>query len=227
MKTTSLSFCVLMAVVVLALAAGCAPPLLPTSVAVPSHGDVQPLVDLANLLPALGLQTLSGEGFTLRYPAHAQVEIHEGYLRILGPEIAIRPADADWGWWGWAYEMVVDVLDNPGGLSAADWARQHILSEWKKAQAASGPFTGPVSDDGRIIEDAMAEVSVGGLAAVQADWFGGDSTRRVIYVTDIPDGKRVVRFIFNLHPIENNPIARVQEDVYALILSTFQFNERP
>jgi len=118
------------------------------------------------------------------------------------------------------YEMDIWVFDNPDGLSAADWARQHILSQWQ--EAAGGPFTGPVNDNGQINEDRVAEVSVGGLAAFQADWFGGDSTRRAIYVTD---GKRVVSLIFNLYPVENNPIARVEEDLYALILSTFRFSE--
>ncbi|MBM4467889.1 MAG: hypothetical protein FJ014_20460 [Chloroflexi bacterium] len=207
-------------------------------------------VALTTLPPALGLQTLDGQGFALHYPANARLETYEDYLRILGPEIAIRPADADWGWWGWAYEMDIWVFDNPDGLSAADWARQHILSQWQ--EAAGGPFTGPVNDNGQINEDRVAEVSVGGLAAFQADWFGGDSTRRAIYVTD---GKRVVSLIFNLngtqintekhrflfyfficanlcasvsyflYPVENNPIARVEEDLYALILSTFRFSE--
>lgn len=122
---------------------------------------------------------------------------------------------------GWAYEMDIGIFDNPDGLSAAAWAWQHILSQWREAQAAGEPFTGPVVN-GRITEDVVAEVSVGGLAAFQADWFGGDSTRRAIYVTD---GKRMVNLIFNLYPVENNPVAKVQEDVYSLMLSTFHFSE--
>jgi hypothetical protein len=173
------------------------------------------------LPPAPGLQTLNGQGFVLHYPANARVEDYEDHLRILGPEIAIRPADADWGWMTWAYEMDIQIFDNPEGLNAAAWARQHILSQWREAQAAGEPFTGPVVN-GQINEDVMAEVSVGGLAAFQADWFGGDSIRRAIYVTD---GKRMINLIFNLYPVENNPIAKVQEDLYALMLSTFHFSE--
>jgi len=175
------------------------------------------------LPPALDLQTFSGQGFAFCYPANARIEVYEDHLRILGPEIGVRPADADWGWMGWAYEMDIGIFDNPDDLSAAAWARQYILFQWREAQAAGEPFTGPVVN-GQINEDAMAEVSVGGLPAFQADWFGGDSIRRAIYVTD---GKRTISLIFNLYPVENNPIAKVQEDVYALMLSTFHFSEGP
>lgn len=37
----------------------------------------------------------------------------------------------------------------------------------------------------------------------------------------------MINLIFNLYPVENNPIAKVQEDVYALMLSTFHFSEEP
>jgi len=200
----------LMALVVSSMAACASPPATPGARA-------------TALPPALGLQTLSGQGFILHYPANARAEVYEDHLCILGPEIAIRPANAEWEWVGWAYEMDIWIFDNHEGLSAADWARQYILSQWREAQAAGEPFTGPVVNS-QIDEDAIAEVSVGGLAAFQADWFGGDSTRRAIYVTD---GKKTINLIFNLYPVENNPIAKVQEDVYALMLSTFRFSEEP
>lgn len=194
--------------------------LVVSGVVIEYHGSGERVVRAGTLPPALGLQTLDGQGFVLHYPANAQVEVYEDHLRILGPEIAIRPADADW-WWGVPYEMDIWIFDNPKGLSAADWARQYILSQWQEAQATGEPFTGPVIN-GQINEDAVAEFSVGGLPAFQTDWFGGDSTRRAIYVTD---GQRVISLIFNLYPVENNPIAKVEEDIYALMLSTFRFSE--
>ena len=39
--------------------------------------------------------------------------------------------------------------------------------------------------------------------------------------------QRVISLIFNLYPVENNPIARVEEDIYALMLNTFRFSEKP
>lgn len=100
---------------------------------------VTPVANTAALPPALSLQTLSGHGFALRYPANARVEVYEDHLRILGPEIGIRPADADWGWMTWAYEMDIGIFDNPDGLSAAVWARQYILPSGMRRKRLANP----------------------------------------------------------------------------------------
>jgi hypothetical protein len=75
--------------------------------------SVTPSAGTVALPPALGLQTFSGQGFALHYPANARVEVYEDHLRILGPEIGVRPADADWGWIGWAYEWTSGSLTTP------------------------------------------------------------------------------------------------------------------
>jgi hypothetical protein len=177
-----------------------------------------------------GLQTYRGPGFSLQYPANARVEtkstdpVATGEIHIVGPQVAVKPGDADWVYGGPAYELIVQVYDNPQGLDAESWARNYILTSWRQAKERGGPLMGPpVSETGQIEEQHVGRAVVAGQPAFWANFFAGDSYRRVFFVVH---QQQVVALSFYDYPLANQPLATVQQDVYALIMGTFRFEDR-
>ena len=179
--------------------------------------------------PSEGLRQYVGEGFSLQLPANAWLEVGPtervpaGATRIVGPQIWIKPGDADWSYRGAAYELEIRTYDNPAGLDVETWARDYILTTWQRAVAQGEPAMGPpVSEDGVIFEDRVGRATVAGQAAFRADFFAGDSYRRTFFLVK---GARVVALSFYDYPVGNQPLASVQQDVYELLLSTFRWKE--
>lgn len=176
-----------------------------------------------------GTQVYRGKGFSLRYPANAQVEHLTteppalDAVRIVGPEVFIKPGAEDWSYRGWAYEVTVALYDNPEGLDAESWARNRILTSWQQAKERGEPIMGPpVSEDGRIREQDVGSTIVAGYPAFWANFMGGDSDRRIFYLSN---GHRIATLSFDDYPLANQPLALVQQDIHTLIMSTFRFEE--
>ncbi|MCK4450233.1 MAG: hypothetical protein KAX26_06545, partial [Anaerolineae bacterium] len=171
-----------------------------------------------------GLETYNGEGFSLQYPVSAQVESVDDRVHIIGPQVSVKPGDADWFYSGPAYELIVRTYDNPKELDAESWARNYILASWQEAKEQGGPLMGsPVSESGEIIEKRVGRSVVAGYPAFWASFFGGDSCHRTFYLTN---KHQVVVLSFDDYPLANQPLAMVQQDVYALIMGTFRFGKR-
>lgn len=184
---------------VLALAGGCARA---------EVGEKGGAAKAAVLAESEGTAMLRGDGFMLRYPAGAKLiespteAPARALVRIAGPEIAIRPADADWRAEGAAYLLDVLTFDNPNQLSAEEWVKEHVLSQ----ETLSPPRTG--------------SATVAGEMAVRVETFGGDSQIITLYLAR---GSRVVGLRYTDVPVANQPIAVVQRDIYAMALSTFRW----
>ncbi len=184
--------------------------------------------EMATPLPeALSLQTYDGPGFSFQYPSNAQVETAEpevaavSELHVTGPVVWVKPGDADWSYNGEAYELIVRTFENPQELDAESWAREYVLERWEEAKEQNRP-TGslPVTEEGTIREDWVGHCEVAGEPAFWVRYFAFDSTYWAFYLT-VED--RVVQLSFHASPLVNQPLAVVQQDVYALIIDTFQF----
>jgi len=164
----------------------------------------------AALAESAGLEVLRGEGFTLRFPAGAKLVESpteapvRSLVRIADPEIAIRPADTDWRVEGAAYVLDVLTFDNPSALPAEEWVKEQVLS----AETLSPPRTG--------------SATIAGEPAMRVETFGGDSQIITFYLAR---GTRVVGLRYADIPVANQPMSAVQQDVYALILGTFRWQE--
>jgi hypothetical protein len=163
-----------------------------------------------------------GDGFSLYLPPNATVEETEDGVVILGPELTIRPAEMDFTVGGAAYALTITTAENPDGLSSEDWATERILADWQTAQE-QGEMTGtmPVTDDGELREEDVQHLTVGGLDAFQVNFFGGDSTIVSVYVAH---GDQVTVFNYVENIVENNPLALVQQDIYALLFDSVEFS---
>ncbi len=169
-----------------------------------------------------GLQKYEGDGWLLLYPANATLEeVSETELRILGPEVAIRPADMDFQVSGPAYWLDVATYDNPTELSPDVWAEQKILEDWQAIQAEGGPNTLPVTEDGQLEASKLQMIQIGQLPAARVEFFGGDA---ILYHVYTGAGDIMIVFSFRAEIIENNPIALMQQDIYALIMNTLTFD---
>jgi hypothetical protein len=178
----------------------------------------------ATVEPTTESDRYQGEGFSLFVPPNATVEINEdGTTTITGPELSIRPTDQDFSVEGAAYQLTISTYENAEGLTSEEWATAQIFSDWQNAQA-SGQTTGswPVTEQGQLNEEDIARLTVGGLDALQVDFFGGDSTIISIYVAH---ETHVLVFNYVENIVQNNPMALVQQDIYALMLDSLMFHE--
>lgn len=177
-----------------------------------------------------GLRTYHGPGFSLQYSPNARLRITTtdpaatDEVHIVGPSVAVRPADADWSYQGPAYEMIVQTYDNPDKLDAESWARDHIVTAAQQAIAQSEPLMGlPVSEDGEIIEHRVGSSVMAGRPAFWAKFFAGDSDRRTFYLAD---NDRIVALSYFDYPLANQPLAMIQQDVYTAMMNTLRFEEK-
>lgn len=157
-------------------------------------------------LPSVGLEHYAGDEFSLSYPATAWLQVEEATrsLRIVGPELAIRPADAEWTMAGPGWVLDVVAWDNPDGLALGRWVETHGIDR----EALSPP--------------QLDSATVAGEPAVLVTTFGGDSWIRTYYLAR---GGRVVALRYADVPLANSPIAPIQQEVYALILGTFRWED--
>lgn len=168
-----------------------------------------------------GLYTYEGEGFSIKYPANARVKVTPEKIAIIGPDVSFRAFEYNASWSGAFYELIISRYANPEGLTAEAWARREILSSWqedKKRGVPLGAF--PVTDDGKIDENLVRNTTIADQPAFRADWFAFDSYHIHYYFAT---NEQIVVISFFDYPEFNHPLARVQQDIYNLILGTFRF----
>jgi hypothetical protein len=179
------------------------------------------------------LSTYQGRGFSFQYPVGARLEQvpprrmawqrvspATDELHVIGPQVWVKAGDADWGYRGPAYELVIRTYENPERLDAESWAREYILASWREARERKRPWGSlPVTEEGEIDERKVERTVVAGQPAFLVWFFAFDSTQPAYYLAI---DRQVVELSFRLHIVENVPIAKVQRDVYVLILSTFR-----
>ncbi len=175
------------------------------------------------------LETYEGQWFSFQYPPNARVENVAPFppetseIHVIGPIVWVKPGDADWGWNGPAYKLIILTYENPDGLDSESWARDYILNTWKEARERNEPWGSlPVSEEGVIEEDSVGSSVVAGQPAFWVNYFAFDSSYPTFYLTG---NGQVVALSFNDYPLENQPLATMQQDVYALIIDTFRFNK--
>jgi hypothetical protein len=77
-----------------------------------------------------------------------------------------------------------------------------------------------VSETGEIDERRVQSVDIGGQPAFLVWLYAFDSSTRAYYLST---DHLIIELSFGLYPEANQPLAMVQRDVYALILSTLSF----
>jgi hypothetical protein len=178
----------------------------------------------------LSLETYEGQGFSFRYPANARLENVAAIspatteIHIIGPQVWIKPGDADWFYHGQAYELIIRTYENPDGLDAESWARNYVLASWQEAREQGSPWGSfPVSEEGEIDEGKVASSAVAGEPAFWVSYFAFDSCTSAYYLTS---NHQIIELSFGVYPLANQPLALIQRDVYALILDTLRLKER-
>lgn len=179
--------------------------------------DVQPSADFFNL------NQYQGQGYSLLLPTNATVsETDASTTLIMGPTIDIRPADVDFQVQGNAYQLTISVEDNPQSLTAEAFAAASIEKAFADVVGQGGPSGGlPVTSDGKLDRSQTAETKLAGQSAFVVRYFSFDSYTPVIYVAN---GDKVYEFSYQENIIANQPIALVQQDIYALMLATLKFD---
>jgi hypothetical protein len=210
----------------------------PTRTPTPKATPIRALPPTKTPAPfTLSLKTFSGQGFSFQYPANARLENVTpsrkawqvtfpvvDQLYVIGPQVWIKPGDADWSYFGPAYNLTIRTYENHEELDPESWARDYILTAWQEARERNRPWGAlPVSEEGEIDEDVVGNRVVAGQPAFWVRYFAFDS---VIFAYYLSIHHQVVELSFRLYPLENQPLAVVQQDVYALILGTLSLEGR-
>ena len=175
---------------------------------------------------SVGLNRYKGQFVTFQYPSSAQLKLispKESYL--LGPIIpAHAPSPTNNATTTenptlenskYAYQIHIQVHDNPMHLRTDDWLQDYLINEWKQTQG--GPNILPVTHDGHLMTDFINTVQVGKARALMVDIFGSDyNTRSLFFAKD----SVVIEMSFVLYPQDSEPLSLLQKDIYALILGT-------
>lgn len=170
--------------------------------------DVAPPAN-PHALPSQGLLRYDGDGFSLLVPEGARfldepaAAPATARVRIVGPEVAVRPAEENWVLSGPAYVLDVATYENNEAVPLREWVEGNAI------------------DPDALAPPTLEDATVAGEPAVLVTTFGGDSWIRTYY---IGRGNRVVGLRFWDVPPANSPIAPVQRDVYALILGSFRWD---
>ena len=181
----------------------------------------------------LSLETYEGQGFSFQYPANARLENvaptrsawqvispATGEIHVIGPQVWVKPGDADWFYRGPGYELIIRTYENPDGLDAESWARNYILTSWQEARERDRPWGSlPISEEGEIDEGKVGSSAVAGEPAFWVSYFAFDSCTSTYYLTS---NHQIIELSFDVYPLANQPLALIQRDVYALILDTFR-----
>lgn len=169
------------------------------------------------------LHTYQGRGFSFQYPANAGIEERSiNDIVIYGPDVSFQSCDGGVRHSGPFYSLEIIIFPNPDNLTAEQWARMSIISSWeedKKRNVPLGAF--PVKEEGEIDENLVCSTEIAGNEAFRADWFAFDSFRVHYYLAN---NDQIIVISFYDIPEFNHPLARVQQDIYSLILGTFSFN---
>lgn len=186
---------------------------------------------------ALTLETYQGQGFSFQYPANAQLENvppnrmawqvispATTELHVIGPDVWIKPGNADWSFRGTAYHLTIRTYENSEELDAEMWARNYVLRSWREAREQNRPWGSlPVSEEGKIDEDKVGSSIISGQPVFWINYFSFDSYNYAYYVVN---HHKVIELSFYIYPVENQPLAMVQRDIYALILGTLHLEEK-
>lgn len=185
---------------------------------------------------SVGLETHTGLGYTISYPAGARVEVVEPpqrttppgrllwtgvleWTEIDGPEVEMCRADVGLPHTTRAYRLQIVVYANPEGLDAEAWARRHILDTWRRAQEEGLPTGGAPVEDDVIREDRVGWVAVAGRPAFRASYWRGASEADVYHLAS---GEYVVTLVQDSWPVENDPLGVAQDHAVYLMLSTLR-----
>jgi hypothetical protein len=114
--------------------------------------------------------------------------------------------------------LIARTYENPERLDAEAWGRNYIVTSWQWAREKGRPWVHlPLSEQGQIDEDWVGNVVIAGQPAFRVRYFGFDSVHLAYHLST---GEQIVELSFRLYPVRNQPLAEVQQDVYALVLGT-------
>jgi hypothetical protein len=175
-------------------------------------------------ISSLSLQQYASNGFALLVPSNATVTEHNARSTvILGPRVEFRDPVTGMRSSRWGYIFSIDLLDNPGQLSGEDYALSLIQRLYEQSRDGDGPGSGaPFDAQGNVKPDRVERLTLGGRAAFKVMFYGPDSDVYRIYVAD---GETMISFGYEDTGIAEDPLAKIEIDVYALMLATVRFEE--
>jgi hypothetical protein len=152
-------------------------------------------------------KTFKNARIRFQYPADAVVEARRGQIRVIGPKVRERIFH------GPAYEILITPLTMTIRGALDDWGVARMRESIRQREAEAGPG-GPNTQPESATYFHLEKSDL-----FQIDWSAGDSTIRELYV--IPKGgRRVVKIVTRVYPIQNNPGAPRAESAVNLVLHT-------
>jgi hypothetical protein len=174
---------------------------------------------------AQGAREFTAPGFAIAWPSNATLqEIEAEHWELSGPEVSLRPQGADWEWKGPAYRLDLVLHNNPKGLDAAKWAEEFLLAEWKRAQEAQEPYTGPVGAQGKIRAEAAGPAQVGNAPGYRASWGAEDgaSANGAHSVYYVNSAKAILAVHMDTLPSADYPAAPLADAIHALLIASLK-----
>ncbi len=153
-----------------------------------------------------GIQQFIGEGFSFKYPDNATLDIRgedvwaTRTLTVRGQDLTLSTDSGDITLP--AFEFMVEVFENPGGLDPRTFARQQISGGYQEALDRNEP-SGMWPVDPESGEVIGRNVRVRGLEAFEARFFAGDA---YIVRTYTGNESRIIALTYRDMPPENNPL---------------------
>ncbi|MDG5814311.1 hypothetical protein QA601_04425 [Chitinispirillales bacterium ANBcel5] len=164
-------------------------------------------------LSEINLQIYDGDDFKFLYPPNAVLEITGDKIVILGPgDIQNKNINS--------YTFYIKTYDNPGNLSAKQWATQKNIEQWQLAIEKGMPVGGIPVNDGKLMEEKTSIAKISGEKAFRIHYYAFDSHRIAFY---IDKNQKLYELSYTGYPIENSYTAPYKIDVYSFILNSFLF----
>src|SRR5262249_26233850 len=163
----------------------------------------------------LGVRRYHGDGFSFDYPEGTTIKPGRNFSDasvdsyLLGPDLTVR-ADTGSHKRGYSvYSLELVVFPNQEARSASDWA----ASRFVPAQHDSSEGCGD--------QPKVSKVMIAGLPAAQVKTVGCDGWGTDYYLTD---GRVVVGF--HTYESDDELLQPIQNPFYAMLLSTFRWDEK-
>ena len=173
---------------------------------------------------SVGLKTYKGTYLQYQYPSSATLKVMSAYESfLLGPSLDNTAPSSDasvieQGDSHYAYQIHTVIHDNGMRLEPDVWAKNYIINAWKTDR--NGTIVYPVTPQGKLISQNARYVQLGRQKGFMVDLFCNDRVIKSVYISR---ENVIIEMSFSLFPIETDPTAILQSDIYALILGTLSF----
>ncbi|MCH8486441.1 MAG: hypothetical protein LAT75_06210 [Candidatus Cyclonatronum sp.] len=176
--------------------------------------------------PTSDVQQFLGEGFAFKYPTSGRLDLQgqsadfRRRLSITGPDVRLYMPQTGGEISLPAFAFEVTVFDNPGRLDGRAFARERILSGWRKARDAGEP-AGFWPVDPATNEVDSRNIRIHGREALEVAHFAGDAMLVCRYTAS---GAVALSVCYRDMPPENNPFTESWRAVWLQASDSIRLN---